>query len=163
MSKKLKPITALAGTIDIPEALYKSQFDAIGDKLLDVNMVHTIEHDFKDLKNCLINNEALLVSVSSKDIVYCIWQTNANGSFEKTYIGQSKAKGARARIRNHLFKQTGKTKSKLEHVKKAIGEKKQIGFTFIEINPPFFRAAIEEYLIKKYSDSLPWNEIGKNK
>ena len=44
---------------------------------------------------------------------------------------------------------------------KAIGKKKQIGFTFIEVKPSFFRAAIEEYLIQKYSDSLPWNKVGK--
>ncbi len=147
----------------MPEALYKAKFDAIGDQILNVNSVHVINHDFNDLKNCLINNEALLALVSSKDIVYCIWQTNEIGKFEKVYIGQSNAKGARARIRNHLFKKTGNTKSKLENIKKAVSQKKQIGFTFIEVKPAFFRAAIEEYLIQKYSDSLPWNEVGKNK
>jgi hypothetical protein len=163
MSRKSKPTIALVGTINIPEALYKAKFDPIGDQLLNVNLVHPVDHDFDNLESCLLKNEALLASVSLRNIIYCIWQTNGNGSFEKVYLGQSNANGARARVRNHLFKQTGKTKCKLDKVKKAVGEKKQIGFTYIEIKPPFFRAAIEEYLIKKHSDSLPWNEIGKNK
>ncbi|WP_288955436.1 hypothetical protein [uncultured Polaribacter sp.] len=161
MPRKLQPTFALSGTIDIPEILYKTKFDAIGNQLLNVNLVHPVGHNFNNLERCLLNNEALLASVSQRNIIYCIWQTNEKGIFEKAYIGQSNAKGARARIRNHLFKQTGNTKSKLDKVKTAIAQKKQIGFSFIEIKPGFFRAAIEEYLIQKYADSLPWNEVGK--
>lgn len=163
MLSKPKSTIALVGEINFPEFLYKAQFEAIEDRLLNVNLVHPLDHDFNNLESCLLKNENLLASVSLKNIIYCIWQTNEIGIFEKVYIGQSNAKGARARIRNHLFKKTGNTKSKLENIRKAVSQKKQIGFTFIEVKPAFFRVAIEEYLIQKYADSLPWNELGKNK
>ena len=163
MIVKLKHSIAFAGAANLPEELYKHKFDAFGNQLLNVELIYTVHHNFNNLETCLLKNETLLKSVSSRNIIYCIWQTNEIGKFEKVYIGQSNANGARARIRNHLFKKTGNTKSKLEYVKKAVSQKKQIGFTFIEVKPAFFRAAIEEYLIQKYSDTLPWNEVGKNK
>jgi hypothetical protein len=163
MAKKEKPSVALAGTAELFPRWYRKKFDDFGDILLNVDTVHLVDINFSDLDNCISRNEKLLKSVSMRNIVYCIWQTKLDGDFETVYIGHANAKQARARVRSHLFKKTGTTACKIEEVKKAITDDKNIGFSFIEVQPGFFRSSIEEYLIIKYSEQLPWNTAMKDK
>lgn len=160
MKSESKPTKGMAGIAVIEDSTYKNQFDSFGDQLTSSEAIHTVSYKHEHTEDCSDDNEALLKSVSKRDIVYCIWQTNNEGDFEMAYIGESNAEGARGRIRNHLFKNTGKTNSKINKVKQAIMEGRTIGFTFIEVDPAFYRTAIEEYLINKYKKSLPWNKVG---
>lgn len=159
---KVKPTLGMAGTVEIEARWYYQKFNTYGEFLLNTASIYEVHLDFNNLNECLVQNEPLLQSVSKRDIVYCLWQSNNEDAFEPAYLGQAKANGARARIRSHLFKQTGTTKCKLDKVKASVINGKRIGISYIEINPAFFRAAIEEYLINKHSAILPWNEVGTN-
>ena len=106
------------------------------------------EFFFKDNDQELITNE-IRIFQDSEDIgiIYFIL---SNG--EVKYIGKSKGKKFRQRMKSH-FCDVGKgTQSKYNFIKRDERDEKKVSLKFILIQPESFRNLLEEELIKKYND-----------
>jgi len=114
-------------------------------------------------------NKSLLSHISNKDGVYALYILNGNNNWEIQYVGQTKSKTARQRIRSHIVWRNKNTKSgkitgsKFDEVQKIILSGKKLSFSFVEIHPAPLRHYVEETLIKDLQP--PWNLHGmiKNK
>jgi hypothetical protein len=70
------------------------------------------------------------------------------------YIGKSRGKYFRQRIKSHFLKEYKGTKSKIHRVKEENGNVK---LKFIELKPESVRNLIEEELISRLTDQKSWN------
>ncbi len=102
-------------------------------------------------------NEVLLANASGKANVYMLF-TAAKGSidFKLRYIGKTKRKLARQRLRNHLFKKSKGTGAKLEAVKSHVNAGGTIKISWITIEPESLRNWAEEELISSHPEA-DWN------
>jgi len=107
------------------------------------------------------DNEKLLKDISGSANVYAIFVSDENGQFKIKYIGQSKQKGARTRLTNHLIKKHKKTGAKLQRVIDSVRNEHQIGVTWVQLEPESLRHYVEETLIS--SHELEWNVHGQTK
>ena len=77
------------------------------------------------------------------------------------YIGHSSSSLAKQRLTNHFIKKDPRTGSQLERVKLAVLDDKQIGISFLKIEPDYMRKPLEEWLILRNREKLIWNIHGK--
>lgn len=137
-------------------------FAEIEKLLFDKSSIHAIEYsNANDTElNYSENNKTLIDAIKGEPAIYCIWVKQASQrEFTPAYVGH--AKEPRDRMREHLSKKDERTGSCLEQVKRALQENGTIGITFVKIKPPYMRTAVEEWLIGRNSDALPWNSHGR--
>lgn len=66
----------------------------------------------------------------------------------------------RERITQHLIAKDSRTGSMLEVAKKAVADGYDIGLSFIKVQPESLRLFVEEAIIAKHKNKLPWNTHG---
>lgn len=113
----------------------------------------------KKIKN---GNKDLLMKLRNHANVYAIFvrQRGSKLPWEKMYVGERKSNGLRERITQHLITKDPRTGSMLEKVKKAVSSGKEVGLSFIKVEPESLRLFVEEMIILKYKTQLPWNTHG---
>jgi hypothetical protein len=145
----------------------EKKFGDIMKHLFNESNFHKINcKDINDIASYRENNPDFIQAVKGEvAAVYCIWrQQKAQEKFDLVYVGQ--AKNIRDRMRNHLSYKGEGTNSKLEEVQRAVGGGETIGVTFVKIDPPYMRTAVEGWLIREIAKTgekvLLWNKRGKN-
>lgn len=132
--------------------------------LLDQSKIRIINYENKDcISNFTKLNKHFLDDIKNKPVVYCIWIGDSLTNLNQRYIGHAKETISRARMIAHFSNKNKRTGSQLEKIKTALEKDLIIGATFVQIDPPYMRMSIEEWLIGKYSDKLEWNRNGKIK
>ena len=102
-------------------------------------------------------NKSLLDSVSGVANVYAIFTALRNSNvFTLRYIGKTKRKLARQRIRNHLIKKNAKTGAKLDNIAAIVQSGGLVKISWIKIEPESLRNYIEEELIYRHKEA-DWN------
>ncbi|MCC6758003.1 MAG: hypothetical protein IT395_00035 [Candidatus Omnitrophica bacterium] len=131
-----------------------------------------IKHQFffpnEGSHNEQLDNAQILGGLRNQANVYAIFVRNKKSEkesdWEKMYVGQRKCSGIRERITQHLIKKHSKTGSMLKKVKKAVLKGKEVGLSFIKVEPEPLRLFVEETIIakhnNKYKKDLPWNTHG---
>ncbi|SEJ07047.1 hypothetical protein SAMN03159494_01591 [Achromobacter sp. NFACC18-2] len=79
------------------------------------------------------------------------------------YIGERHSSAGLSRLRDHLFKVSSSTKSKLKEVRDVVRAGAQMGVTLILVQPESLRLTVEEELLllnSRYIGQLPWNRKG---
>ena len=75
------------------------------------------------------------------------------------YVGQTKSQYLRQRIRQHLVKKSQKTGSQLPQVQDAVADGRNIGISYVLIEPESLRLYVEDSIIATRADGeLPWNK-----
>ncbi|MEH8110202.1 hypothetical protein Q7I18_04540 [Aeromonas veronii] len=105
-------------------------------------------------------NEPLLSRLRNKANIYAIFTKTVNGNWVVKYVGESKAVNMRERITSHLITKSSQTGSKLEYVREAVSKGEKIGLRFIYLSRDTLRTFVEEEIISKNKDHLPWNNHG---
>ena len=107
-------------------------------------------------------NEAFLKSLRNCGNVYAIFVRPAGkkASWSHMYVGERKSAGLRQRMTEHLIDKDDRTGSMLAAVKTAVSEKQSIGLSFIKVEPESLRLFVEETIIAKHKQDLPWNTQG---
>lgn len=105
-------------------------------------------------------NKDFLIALRNKGNIYSIFIRNRGDKWERIYVGERKSKGLRERITQHLIAKDVRTGSMLEKVKQAVAEGKEIGVSFIKVEPESLRLFVEEMIIIKYGSKLRWNTHG---
>ncbi|MBF8782047.1 hypothetical protein IV505_20305 [Pseudomonas fulva] len=102
-------------------------------------------------------NLSTLESVAGSANVYAIF-TGAGGGSESPlrYFGKTTRRLARERIKNHLFRKSENTGSKLAQVLKHTCGGGTIKIAWIEVHPESLRNYLEEELIKRHPEA-DWN------
>jgi hypothetical protein len=108
------------------------------------------------------NRSEVIDWVKNVPIVYCIWILDGLQS-KPIYIGHSSSWLSKQRLTNHFIKKDPRTGSQLERVKLAVLDDKQIGVSFLKIEPDYMRKPLEEWLILRNREKLIWNIHGKGK
>ena len=127
----------------------------------------TVKYSTMEWNEDEINNENqdLFERLPVKDsgVVYAISLRDGqgNGVWEKRYIGTSKE--PRKRIKQHLVACAQDTRSCLERVQEVVRCGRDIGISWVKIEPPFLRVGVEHMIIGlekvKNENALPWNEL----
>jgi hypothetical protein len=105
-------------------------------------------------------NEPLLSSLRNKANIYAIFTKTNDGDWVVKYVGERKAIEMRQRITSHLLTKDIKTGSKLEYVREAVSRGERIGLRFIFLQRDTMRTFVEEEIISRNKNSLPWNDHG---
>lgn len=139
------------------------KFSEIEKLLMKKSMFYEIEYEKKktDLNFAKLNEE-FINAIKCGHAVYCIWLKQApKDDFTLVYIGH--AKDPKARLKAHLSKKNEKTGACLKKVQEEVSKGATISVSFVKINSAYMRAAVEEWLIGKYSKPglLAWNRNGK--
>ena len=77
------------------------------------------------------------------------------------YIGTRHSSAGLSRLRDHLFRVSSGTKSKLEEVRNIVRAGALVGVALILVKPESLRLAVEEELLQANSrciGQLPWNK-----
>lgn len=107
------------------------------------------------------DNDTLLGDIGGDANIYAIFTLGSDGEpWKLRYIGQTKAKLARTRLRNHLIKKNRKTGSKLDKVKKHVKNGGAVAVSWISIDPETLRHYVEAMLIKGHPEA-DWNIQGR--
>ena len=107
-----------------------------------------------------VANKEILDAISGVANLYAIFAApNGSNLFSLKYIGKTRGKLARQRIRNHLIKKDKKTGAKLKHVKDHIQSGGQIKISWLKIEPESLRNYLEEELIARHAEA-EWNGTG---
>jgi hypothetical protein len=119
------------------------------------NLVGKLKNKIK-IDSTIIGNkkEKTPSEIPSSPGIYAIWSNNT-----VKYIGEAAI--LKSRLRQHLIYKSSKTGSKLEKVKDENTKGNTIFISFICVEPPSLRLAIEDRLIgkrrEKNHSALPWN------
>ena len=107
-------------------------------------------------------NEAFLKTLRHRANVYAlsVRSLGENESWSTVYVGERKSPGLRERITQHLITKDHRTGSMLEAVKTAVAAGQEIGVSFIKVEPESLRLFVEETIISKHKQELPWNTQG---
>lgn len=107
-------------------------------------------------------NEAFLKTLRHRANVYALFVglPGNNETWCPVYVGERKSAGLRDRIFQHLITKDDRTGSMLEAVKAAVAAQQKIGLSFIKIQPESLRLFVEETIIAKHKNELPWNTHG---
>jgi len=114
-------------------------------------------------------NQELLKNISNKAGVYTLFSRIGEDHWEFLYIGQTQAKTARQRIRSHIVWRNKETESgqftgsKFDEVQEIIMSGKELGFSFIEVQPASLRHYVEEKLIEEINPLWNKHKTNKNK
>lgn len=102
-------------------------------------------------------NKSTLDAVSGSANVYAIFTAEKNSEeFLLRYIGKTKRKLARERIRNHLIKKNERTGAKLGNIVEHVNLGGSVKISWVKIEPESLRNYIEEELIARHSEA-DWN------
>lgn len=104
-------------------------------------------------------NEQFLKSLIHRANVYALFvrPSGRGENWRAVYVGERKSAGLRGRITEHMIDKDDRTGSMLEAVKTAVGANQEIGIAVIKVLPESLRLFVEETIIAKYRDELPWN------
>lgn len=106
-------------------------------------------------------NEQLLRDIGGKANIYAIFTSEQHEeAWRLRYIGQTKSKIARSRLRNHLIKKSEKTGAKLAKIIDHVNAGGSVKVSWISVTPESLRCYVEEELIKMHSEA-DWNAHGK--
>jgi hypothetical protein len=107
-------------------------------------------------------NEPFLKSLRNRGNVYAIFvrPVGKKTAWSHMYVGERKSAGLRQRMTEHLIDKDHRTGSMLEAVKTAISANQAIGLSFIKVEPESLRLFVEETIIAKHKQELPWNTQG---
>lgn len=107
-------------------------------------------------------NEAFLKTLRHRANVYALFicSPGKNEKWRAVYVGERKSAGLRDRMTQHLIAKDHRTGSMLEAVKTAVAAQQKIGVSFIKVQPESLRLFVEETIIAKHKDELPWNTHG---
>lgn len=107
-------------------------------------------------------NEEFLKTLRHRGNVYAIFvrPIGENGGWRPVYVGERKSAGFRQRITEHLIDKDPRTGSMLEAVKTAVATNHEIGLSFINVQPESLRLFVEEAIIARHKEALPWNTHG---
>ena len=103
-------------------------------------------------------NKPFLKTLRNRGNVYAIF-VRPNGKktdWSQMYVGERKSAGLRQRITEHLIEKDDRTGSMLEAIKTAVSANHAIGLSFIKVEPESLRVFIEETIIAKHKQELPW-------
>jgi len=115
-----------------------------------------------DSDRLIKKNNSFLSTASGVANVYAIFAAeNGSNEYLLRYVGQTKKRYARERLKNHLFKKHEKTGSKLKDVTDHIKAGGRIKAAWINIEPESLRHFVEEELIGKCDPK--WNKHSKKK
>ena len=108
------------------------------------------------------SNSAFLANLRNSANIYAIFVRPEGAADEwiKVYVGQRKSSGLRDRITHHLIKKHDQTGSMLEAVRTAVAAGNKIGLSFVKVQPEPLRLFVEESIISRYKQVLPWNTHG---
>ncbi len=108
------------------------------------------------------HNKELLDNLRNNGNVYALYtkKTTESSLWTPAYVGQRKSASLRERITQHLVTKNERTGSKLEDVKKAVSGGNKIAISYIKVNPESLRLYVEETIIAKRKETLPWNTHG---
>jgi hypothetical protein len=135
-------------------------------------LISTAKHQFFYPNSCSMDywptreikslNNELLGGLRHRANVYAIFiRSKSIGSeWQIRYVGQRKARELRSRLTQHLIEKNDRTGSKLELVKSAVCQRCEIGISYITVHPESLRLFVEESIIAKHKESLPWNNQG---
>lgn len=129
-------------------------------------------HQFRYPENCSLQhwpiveikaaNHVLLKSLRHRANVYAIWVRDParKEPWRPVYVGERKSDGLRDRITQHLIAKDHRTGSMLEAIKTAVSSGKEIALSFLKVQPESLRLYIEETIISRNKENLPWNTHG---
>jgi len=108
------------------------------------------------------SNETFLKTLRHRANVYAlsVRPSGENQNWRPVYVGERKSAGLRDRITQHLITKDHRTGSMLEAVKTAVAAGQEIGVSFIKVEPESLRLFVEETIIAKHKNELPWNTHG---
>jgi len=111
----------------------------------------------------VLANKSLLAKVSRSANLYAIF-TAACGEKEHSlrYFGKTTRKLARQRIKNHLFRKSGTTGSKLAQVIEHACEGGAVQIAWVEVWPESLRNYLEEELILRHPEA-DWNRENRRR
>lgn len=96
--------------------------------------------------------------------LYALWSRKGLQSpWHLMYIGERHSSAGLSRLRDHLFKVSSTTQSKLQEVREIVRAGGQMGVTLILVQPESLRLAVEEELLllnSRHVGQLPWNKKG---
>jgi hypothetical protein len=102
-------------------------------------------------------NEQLLCEIGGKANVYAIFTSEQHEAvWRLRYIGQTKSKIARSRLRNHLIAKSEETGAKLAKIIDHVKAGGSVKVSWISVTPESLRHYVEEELIKKHREA-DWN------
>jgi len=102
----------------------------------------------------LVANENLLSKASGFANVYTIFTApKGSDSYSLKYIGKTKRKLARERIKNHLIKKNESTGAKLQNVVSHILGGGSVKISWVSVQPESLRNYIEEELISRHKEA----------
>ena len=106
-------------------------------------------------------NAPILLSLKDNANVYAIFiRRQGDVEWQIKYVGQRKREWIRERIVQHLITKDRRTGAKLEKVRESVSLNKEIGLTFIKVEPDSLRRYVEETIIKNNKSKLEWNTHG---
>jgi hypothetical protein len=107
-------------------------------------------------------NEEFLSTLRNAGNVYALFVADRPESspWILRYVGERKSNGLRQRLTEHLIKKNAKTGSKLPEIQQSVSDGKRIAVSFIKVAPEALRLYVEETIIAKHKDALPWNTHG---
>lgn len=108
------------------------------------------------------SNETFLKTLRHRANVYAlsVRPSGENQNWSPVYVGERKSAGLRDRITQHLITKDHRTGSMLEAVKTAVAAGQEVGVSFIKVEPESLRLFVEETIIAKHKNVLPWNTHG---
>lgn len=108
------------------------------------------------------SNETFLKTLRHRANVYAlsVRPSGEKQNWSPVYVGERKSAGLRDRITQHLITKDHRTGSMLEAVKTAVAAGQEIGVSFIKVEPESLRLFVEETIIAKHKNELPWNTHG---
>jgi hypothetical protein len=108
------------------------------------------------------SNETFLKTLRHRANVYAlsVRSSGGNQNWSPVYVGERKSAGLRDRITQHMITKDHRTGSMLEAVKTAVAAGQEIGVSFIKVEPESLRLFVEETIIVKHKNELPWNTHG---
>lgn len=108
-------------------------------------------------------NKSILDSASGSANLYAIF-TSAYGEGESSlrYLGKTRKKLARERIKNHLFRKHEKTGAKLAKVLAHACDRGMVQIAWVEVHPESLRNYLEEELINRHPEA-DWNRENRKR
>jgi len=113
------------------------------------------------------NEGALSRAIGEGANIYAIWtRSNSGERWKLEYVGQRKNECSRERIKQHLFRKSERTESKLELIREAVGQSLDVAISTILVWPDCLRTSVEQALIEKHKTTegwMEWNTHGNKK
>lgn len=105
------------------------------------------------------NEDALSKAIGEGANVYAIWtKSDLEERWKLEYLGQRKSKCSRERIKQHLFRKSERTESKLERVREAVRLGRNVAISTILVWPDYLRTSVEQALIEEHKTTAGWVE-----